>query len=265
MKRAIIVFAALLTIAGAKAQMKEGTIVYEQKINMHRNMDEQMKAFMPEFRTSKHQLVFANNNSMYKPIPEDERPTEGGGGPVFRFGGGNTEQFLDFNTSRVVESRDFFGKTFLVIDTIKSKPWKITEETKKILGHTCRKAILKTSGQRVMRMTFSTSQGNGDTTKKTSDNNTPQKEIEVIAWFADDILAPVGPDNYFQLPGAILELDVDNAQMVYTALEVKEKANLKELKEPKKGKIVTRAEYLKEVQEGMKNMQMGGGGLRIGG
>lgn len=267
MKKLIILFSALIAVAGAEAQMKEGTIVYEQKTNMHRMIpDEQMKAFMPEFRTSKHQLIFANNTSMYKTLPEDERPTEGGGGVVMRMGGGSAERYCDFNTFKLVESADFFGKAFLIIDSIKSKPWKITEETKQILGHTCRKAIMKTKGMRAMRFTMTSSQSNSsDTIKKSGENNVPAKEIEIIAWFADDILAPVGPETYNQLPGAILELDVDNAQSVYTAVEIKDKYNPKELKEPKKGKVVTREEYQKEVQEGMKNMQMGGGGIRIGG
>jgi hypothetical protein len=60
MKKIIFSIAAFLTAQGLFAQMKEGLIVYERKVNMHRRItDEQMKAMMPEFRTSNYQLYLA--------------------------------------------------------------------------------------------------------------------------------------------------------------------------------------------------------------
>jgi GLPGLI family protein len=88
------------------------------------------------------------------------------------------------------------------------------------------------------------------------------KEVEVIAWYADDIISPVGPESYGQLPGVIMLLDVDNGATVYTATEVKKTVDQKELKEPKKGKIVTRQEYSKLMMDMMSN-QMGGGMMRF--
>ena len=62
----------LLSIDTLIAQMKEGTIVYERKMNLHRTItDEQMKAMMPEFRTSKHQLLFSDSTSVYKAVAEE--------------------------------------------------------------------------------------------------------------------------------------------------------------------------------------------------
>ena len=88
------------------------------------------------------------------------------------------------------------------------------------------------------------------------------KEIEVIAWFADNIISPVGPESYGQLPGVILQLDADNGTTIYTATEVKKTVEQKELKEPKKGKVVTRAEYQKMMMDLM-GSQAPGGGFRI--
>jgi len=81
-----------------------------------------------------------------------------------------------------------------------------------------------------------------------------------VAWFAQNILAPVGPDSYGQLPGVILELDVDNGTMVYKALTLKTTVEAKELKEPKKGKKVTRQEYVKLQRELFQNQGGGFGG-----
>jgi len=74
-----------------------------------------------------------------------------------------------------------------------------------------------------------------------------------VAWFADKIVAPVGPDTYGQLPGAILEVNIDNAQTVITATEVKATFAAKDLKEPKKGKKLTREEFRNMINELRKN------------
>jgi hypothetical protein len=58
-------------------------------------------------------------------------------------------------------------------------------------------------------------------------------------------------------------LDVDNGTTVYTATEVKKSVDQKELKEPKKGKVVTRQEYMKMMSDMMGNM--GSGAVRFGG
>ncbi|MDE3251564.1 MAG: GLPGLI family protein, partial [Bacteroidota bacterium] len=97
-----------------------------------------------------------------------------------------------------------------------------------------------------------------DTTQKASAG----REVEVVAWYADDLLSPTGPENYGQLPGVILQLNVDNGTTVYTATEVSKKVDLKELKEPKKGKVMDRKDFMKMMNDMMSNQ---GGNFRFGG
>jgi hypothetical protein len=81
MKKVILLFIGFASFSISHAQIKEGTVFYDQKINMHRNItDEQMKAMMPEFRTSKFQLEFSDSISVYKLVPEDEAPDPFAGG-----------------------------------------------------------------------------------------------------------------------------------------------------------------------------------------
>ena len=72
---------------------------------------------------------------------------------------------------------------------------------------------------------------------------------EVTAWYTEDIPSPVGPDTFSGLPGAILMLDINNAEMVYTATEFRNEADTKELSEPSKGKHITRADFNKKLDE----------------
>lgn len=251
----------LFTASSLFAQQKEGTIVYERKVNMHRTINNpQVQAMMPEFRTSKHALQFAEQISLFTAVPEEEAPDpfDGGGGGrfVMRFGAENTSLFKNYAEQKQIETREIGDRIFIIQDNLTKQNWKLSEETKSILGHTCRKATTTIKTRRpVMRMMTN---NNGNTTA----TNTAPEEIEqsVVAWYAEDIIAPVGPDNFGQLPGAILELDIDNGLSLTIATEIKSVYNKKELKEPTKGKKVTREEFAKLMQEMMSNM--GGPGMR---
>jgi GLPGLI family protein len=275
MKKAFLLISAAMGISALQAQIKEGTIVYERKINTHRNMpNEQMRAMVPEFRISKHLLIFSDSISVYRMIPENEAPDPfaggagaGGGGGIrmsFTMGGSNDagDLYKNFTQSKSILSSELAGKSYLVVDSITQQPWKLTNETKQILGYTCLKATRKITVEAApMRMMVINGPG-GNTNRDTS---RPQpREIELVAWYAQDIASPVGPENHGQLPGVILELDTDNGATVYKALEFKKQVDQKQLKEPKKGKTVTAAEFSK-MRMDLMQQQIQNGGIRIGG
>lgn len=268
MKKILLLLSAVVNYAVLNAQVKEGTITYEQKVNMHRTIqDEQMKAMIPEFNTSKFLLYFSDSVSMYKPVPQDEAPDpfEGGGGRriVFRFGTGGGDLYKNLAQAKSIQTSEIGGKNFLIVDSIKQSPWKLGTETRQILGYTCHKATRTITMNSPGRRIIMAGNGSGEVTKDSTIAAPKGKEVEVVAWFADDIISPVGPENYGQLPGVILQLDVDNGATVFNATEVKKTVDVKELKEPKKGKVVTRQEFTKMMSEMMSNM--GPGGFRIGG
>ena len=68
-----------------------------------------------------------------------------------------------------------------------------------------------------------------------------------------------------QLPGAILEMDISNGKQTFTATNISDKADLALIKEPTGKKHYTPAEYKKEVNKMMDEMQqnMGGGNRQI--
>lgn len=252
--RQMILSACSLALAfTADAQLKEGTIVYEKKVNLHRRLkDDQMKAMIPEFRSNKQQLVFSDSISVYKAVPEDEAPDPfaGGGGPGgpgggpggpgggpggggMRFGpmGQNNVLYVNFTNQKIVEQTELGEKNYLIIDTLKVLPWKLTDETKTVLKYNCKKATLAT-----------------------------QRGQNLVAWYTEEITTPGGPEMFNGLPGAVLALDMNEGETIYTALEVSKKADKKELKEPAKGTQTTRAEYNQKMQDMFKNRP---GGPRI--
>lgn len=268
MKRLFFTAAALLCIATLQAQVKQGVVTYERKNDMYRVIqDEQMRAMMPQFRTSRHQLLFNDSVSVYRILPEDEAPDPFAGGNggirmVFRGAGSDGgDLYKNFSQSRSVQANEIAGKNYLIVDSIRQDPWKLDNETKQIMGHTCHKATKKTMVGTPTRMITMGGPGNAlsDTTNKPK-----MKEVEFVAWYADDLISPAGPDNFGQLPGVILQLDIDKGATIYTATDIKTSVDPKELKEPKKGKQVTRQEYQKIMADLMGSQMQGmPGGVRF--
>ena len=274
-KMSIALFIGLFAFIAANAQMKEGKIVYERKINMWKMItDPEMRTRIPEFRTSQLELLFNDQNSLFRSVPDDEAPdpfaNSGGGergGQRFAFRMPETTTYTNIATQMQYESRPMFEKTFLVIDSLKPLKWKISEETKTIAKHVCKKATTMITAQN-LRIGGGGPRGmgrnNGDSTNRPSPAITP-KETEVTVWYAEDIAASVGPDNYAGLPGAILEVDVDNGSNVTTATEITTKYPKKELVEPTKGDKMNRAQFQDAMKKLMEDMQRGGGmgGMRM--
>ena len=261
---------ALISISTSiAAQMKEGKISYERKINMHRNLpDPQMKSMVPEFRTDKFELIFNENASLFRSVVDDEAPDPfanaggGGGGMRMNFRMPTANTYTDLAKQTQYEERAFFEKEFLIIDSLKQYKWKLSEETKTIAKQLCKKATtMITAPQMRMRVSIGGGGNNTDTTA-----NTPRvpKETELVVWYAENIPVSVGPDNYSGLPGVIMEIDQDNGATVTTAVEVSAKYPKKELVAPSKGDKMNRAQFQENMQKLMQDMQRGGG-IRMGG
>jgi len=274
-KMSIALVVGLFAFVAANAQMKEGKIVYERKINMWKMItDAEMRTRIPEYRTSQFELLFNEQNSLFRSVPDEEAPDPfansgggGGGRQGFAFRMPETTTFTDINGQMQYESRPMFEKTFLIIDSLKPLKWKISEETKTIAKHVCKKATTMITAQNIRiggGGARNMGRNNGDSTNRPNAAITP-KETEVTVWYTEDIIASVGPENYSGLPGAILEVDVDNGANVTTATEVTTKYPKKELTKPTKGDVMNRAQFQDAMKKLMEYMQRGGGmgGMRI--
>ena len=226
MKKIICLATVLVSIQFGTAQVKAGKVIYEQKIDMWRRIPEenvQMRSMVPQTRTTKFELHFANNKSLYKAVEvEPDLSEQNNSGVVIRMGGAaENEYFRDFTSQRAVNKIDMMGEIYIIDDSLRSIKWKLEEgETKTILGHSAKKATGKT-----------------------------ERGTEVVAWYAEDIQVSSGPEQFNGLPGLILSLDANNGEIVYAALSLDQKADDKSIKAPSKGKKVTFAEFAKIQQQ----------------
>ena len=259
----------LVAFTSAFAQVKEGKLIFERKVNMHKMItDPEMRARIPEFRTDKFELLFNEQASMFKTIVEEEAPDPfansgggGGGGMRFAFRMPETATFTDIPNQMQYESRSLFEKEFLIVDSLKPNKWKLSDETKTIAKFVCKKATTMIVPQQMnMRFGGGRNRNNADTTAPVK-----PKEIELVVWYTESIPVSVGPDAYAGLPGAILEVDSDNGGNIITATEFTAKYAAKELKQPTKGDKMNRAQFAESMKKIMEDMQRGGGmgGMRV--
>lgn len=248
----ILAPAAILLSLFAGAQMKEGRIVYERVAQLPTrmlNVDPSIASQLPKSRTDQYELLFGNNQCLWQFLPtlnSEDNNTFSGGGVVLRMAGGNNDvSYFNFDKSTRVDHREVMDNSFIVTDTIARLNWKLGEDTKTVLGHTVHKATAQRISTRA-RMTME----NGEMKRQEFPDT-----AKVVAWFATDIPVPAGPDFQGQLPGMILELDIDNGQTVYHAVEISPKVSLNKIKEPKDGKKMTAAEFVTARNELMEQMR----------
>ena len=260
MKRLLIASAMLLAIP-TLAQVKEGKIVYERTMQLQIRINDDNPAFqnmIPKERKDKFELFFTEGKSLWQGVEDDGQNDEtsfgdSGGGMrmVIRVPGSDDIAFHNITESKKVDQRELGGKSYIIADSIKKMSWKVAGETKVVLGHNCMKATTQR-----MQESFRMSVDNGEAKReKVMDT------MNIVAWFTNEIPGSFGPDTYQgQLPGTILEIDVNNGRSSFKAIEISPKADVAKIKEPSKGKKVTAEEFAKEREKLMQEMMQNGGG-----
>lgn len=230
------------------AQANSGQVTYQETVKLNIELPEEHKGMIQGLPTSQFfskTLYFNETESLYKNTPEKE--TEGditisqeSEGMNFKMVMKRPEESYYTNSAeaRTVFAREFFGRDFLIVGVLPEHAWKLTSQQKTILDYVCQKATFQ------------------DSTR------------QVEAWFSIQIPASFGPDTFSQLPGLVLEVNINNGERTIVAQEV----TLGELEKgaieiPKKGKEVTQEEFDQIEAEKMKELEeeMGGqgGGMRV--
>lgn len=253
MKRVILMLGVLVCLLATRIVMaQQGVIMYENRVNMHMNIPadrQEMKAMIPEFRTTKMQLFFNEEESLYKNVAEDEDEQFNSGGMRMSFRMPKTEMHTNSSTTAILSQQELMGKKYIIQDSVKMSPWKFGTETKEILGYTCRMAYYThTMEVNSMRMV----NGALEPEKKTVTQ-------EITAWYTDQIRPSLGPERYNTLPGTVLALDINNGERVIVARKVELRELKKgELKAPDTGTKVTSEEFKKISEEQMEKMRANG-------
>ena len=264
------------------AQDFQGRAYYQSKTTIDMSnfggtqMSEQQRVMMAERMKSMlektYVLSFNRTESVYKEEEKLAAPSAAGGrmgGMMGSFTAG--VQYKNVKDQQLIQDQEFFGKQFLIQDSIPKLEWKMENESKQIGQYLCFKATAVKKGDDMdfgnMRRRNRDDEKKDDEKSKDSTKSTnlldsieTPKEIVVTAWYTPQIPVNQGPGEYWGLPGLILEVNSGRTTVLCTKIEINPKDKI-EIKAPTKGKVVTRNEYAEIVKEKIKEMQdMGGRG-----
>ncbi len=244
---------------------------------MKKMIEEQMKKLSEKTFI----LTFNNTESIYK---EEEKLETGATGRGFGMMMGSFtagDQYKNLETNQLLEEREFFGKEFLVNDTLAKLDWKVGKESKQIGQYLAIKATAvkqldstDISAWRPRRRDNDEEKKEGEVAKDSTkasddpmDDIEMRKELLITAWFTPQIPVKNGPGEYGGLPGLILELNADRTTILCSKIVLNTKDG-ETIEKPTKGKEVTREEYQTIVMEKTKEMRenfRNRGGRRGGG
>ncbi len=246
----------------------------EMSAEQKKRIEERMKSFLEK----EYILTFSKTESIYKEDEKLEAPgSRGFGGFGSSLTGG--PKYKNVKDSLLIQDQEFFGKQFLIKDELKGLEWKMGTETKKIGQYTCFKATATKSVDEFDWRSMRPRRGRDNDEKKEgeeakdstkTDSNDPMSEIEVpktievTAWYTPQIPINQGPDDYWGLPGLILEVSADRTTILCTKI-VMNPEEKEDIEKPEKGEEVTQAEYNEIITKKMEEMREMYGGRRGGG
>lgn len=228
-------------------------------------IQEQLEAQMRKIFQKTFTLDFTKSESMYKEVQELDAPkVPSSNGVMVMISGSNGSTdvlYKNLSEKRVANKKELMGKVFLIKDNLVNYNWKLTGETKNIGNYTCYKAEFEIEEEDIQ-----IDMNNGEVKEK----KVTKKRI-LVAWYTPDVPISNGPGKYGGLPGLILEINDGNQTIVCSELVLNPK-EAKEIKEPTKGKIVTRERFseislekTKEMMDRYRSRDGNGIKIKIGG
>ncbi|MCU0326419.1 MAG: GLPGLI family protein [Spirosomaceae bacterium] len=233
MRKFIIIFI-FISVNTVFAQQNEGQITYERVQHWTKIMnrlpylskeekDRIANTWGDDEGYKEKMLLKFNANESHYSYEKDTGETEDGS---WSWRNSDYIIYRNFANETKTELMEMLGKTYVVEDSLRYPKWKVMNQIKDIAGYICMKAVTE------------------DTVKKQL----------ITAWFCGDIPASVGPERHFGLPGAILELDINEGDAVITATKVELKKMDTSLKIAKvKGKKINDSQYTLLISNHMKD------------
>jgi GLPGLI family protein len=292
MKRLLFAVLSLNAFMASAQKDFQGMAVYESKTSTSefaKNFDGN-KDMTPEMKTQimermkkmfekTYILNFDKSASIYKEEEKLDAPGQQGGGRMMAsFMGGGGTYFKNVKEKQYTVDKEVFGKEFLIKDSLPNLKWVLSDESKKIGDYTCFKATAVKEASKTDFRNFrrKKEEPKKETEEKKVDEKATEekkvekktnffdeidmpKEVTVTAWYCPEIPVNQGPDEYWGLPGLIMEVNDGKTVIMCSklVLNVKEKI---EIKAPTGGDKVTQKEYDDIMMKKMKEMsEMGGG------
>ena len=259
---------------GKATYMSKTTVDMTRFGQMSEQRKKQMMARFKNFLEKTYTLSFNRSESAFKENVKLDAP--GTSGPRWGRSNGQGSIYKNLQEKKMIEDTEQFSKRFRIMEDMELPQWEMTGETKQIGQYVCCKATMVMVDNKVdWGRIFSRRGRRGNGQKKDSTKTKEKKKDEpktqiVTAWYTPQIPVSAGPAEYWGLPGLILEINAGRTTMLCTEIVINPAESV-EIKEPTKGKEVSREEYnaimktkAEELRERFQNRRGGRNGRRGG-
>ncbi|MEO8886898.1 MAG: GLPGLI family protein [Mucilaginibacter sp.] len=221
-----------------------GTIEFQKRVNTFQVINQaigtkgdpllvaaldQYKKSQPQFALFNSTLTFNNNKTLLTPILPETPYNSFQLNPMTA---PSNTVYTDLTAGTIIMQKDAMGDQFLIKDNVRKIKWKLTDETRDILGYTCRRA-----------------------------NGIVSDSIYVVAFYTDKIRVSSGPELFNGLPGMILQLAIPHENVSWVATKVIDSAPTTPIVAPTKGKAMTTKELLTLLEKSLSSYR--GRGINI--
>ncbi len=265
----------LFSFQQMKAQDFTGRATYETKTIMDEmqisgsNMTPEMKSMLEEKMKKafekNYELSFNKIESIYEEPQKLESPS-GSSGPrvmmVNTSSSGDGKAYKNIKDKTTLSEEDFFGKEFLVSDSLRTWDWQLVNETKKIGNYTCYKAIAVIPVTKEDREEYEKMKNKKSEGKTQLFTPIEPKDRTITVWYTPEIPVSHGPAEYWGLPGLIMEVKDGKTVILCSKIVLNPKDKVV-IKMPKKGKKVTKKEYEALIEKQMESMKDSKGNIHI--
>ncbi len=254
-------FLLIISISNAThSQEFQGRAVYLQKTKMQlgswgaRMSEAQKKQIKARLKNRLEKTYILTFNKSESTFLEDEKIDAISGatdswGAYFSRG----DMYRNTKDSQIAQSQEFYGKRFVVKDSVYKINWTMGTETKKIGNYTVYKAMAIVPTKEIAWYNFSW----GDLRAPKKDPETGEIKLNtttIEAWYTPQIPVTHGPGEFWGLPGLILEVSAGDTVMLCSEVSINSGEKIK-IKAPEKGEVITKANYSKTVKEKMMEMR----------
>jgi GLPGLI family protein len=213
-------FICFLTELNAQTYISNGKVVFERRTNLEKRFEGmEDNRWMRNVDLSKPQvdqfeLIFNDSSSVFRPI------IDGNSMGMSEWLTMKNTTYQNLNEEERKQEFSFFGTTVLLKDSLKKRTWRMTESKREIAGYNCRQALWEAN----------------DSTR-------------IYAWYAEELIPPIGPETFNGLPGVILGLAIEDGGVVYFAksVEIKKNQDIEEMAPQGKKKDWYTEQQLKDI------------------
>ena len=215
----------------------------ESKKKVDPAFEKALQEALKEASEKSYLLTFNKSECIYEQEQQLEKPKAASGEMQISVSISSSEGKKYINAKNKTSSIEdaILGKEFLIVENIEKPDWKLVDETKKIGDYTCFKAKLTIPVSDKQKKEYEEFLKKEEIKSSLFKMEEPKEKI-ITAWYTPEIPASFGPNNYWGLPGLILEINEPETIILCSkvVLNTKEKATIKV---PNNGTKVSQKEF----------------------